>query len=595
MVRGGASTLAVALTICCAAMCSASGALRAAEPVDLSPARWPADDLQRCTQQMQLYGADKPLAEGSSGVVAGTTSPLAIRAGLEALKQGGTAADAVVATSLAQITLAGGAWVSYAGIYALVYFDAESGEVHCLNAGFNTVRAETDPSSIPLSEGPDARPSGRTAMVPGYMAGVEATHERFGKLPFDELLSPAIYFAEQGFEFTPLNEAQLMLRGEVLSRLPETKAIFTKADGTFYRRGEVFRQPALARTLRAVAEQGAAYMYTCRWAERMVEAVQRDGGKLALEDLKRYEPIWNAPARARVGEFEVCAPGPPAHGGVDLVEALNIMAAAGLPDMGDYRESAEAFFWLNQISDVAVLSHLEPSTLKAIFPGDPPTLAERMTPEHADNMWQRMRAGEFLLTKTPDSGGDRHSDAIVAVDRWGNVASVVHMINTNTWGATGIFVDGVSIPDAAGFQQNAIQTAGPGNRLADPMEPLVVLRSGRPVYALSSIGVGLHQKTLATLVNLLAAGRGLKPSVDAPSMHLPRHDATGAKTVLISEGDFAHQLLRDAKRMGLALDVLPAANRAVPRGYIVGAAMEPNTGLRQAVGSKFFNALPLGY
>jgi gamma-glutamyltranspeptidase/glutathione hydrolase len=294
-----------------------------------------------------------------------------------------------------------------------------------------------------------------------------------------------------------------------------------------------------------------------------------------------------------VGDFEVLSPGPPAHGGVDLTEALNIVGACGL-SVGDYRTSATAFFWLNQITDVAAISHLGDSIASLLFGGQRPTLGERTTVEHAQKLWQRMAKGAFFLTKAPAQVNDQHSDAIVAIDRYGNVAALVHTINTDAWGSTGIFVDGVSIPDSAASQQEAIARAGPGNRLPDPMEPLIVLRGGEPVYALASIGAGLHQKTLVTLLNLMA-GRDLKSAIDAPAPHLPKYDDIGGKTVQVTEGEFAPYLLQDAEKLGLKIHVFARdAERTAPRGFIVGAAIDSKSGLRRAAVSKTFNAVPLG-
>jgi gamma-glutamyltranspeptidase / glutathione hydrolase len=96
---------------------------------------------------------------------------------------------------MAQIALNAGATVSYAGILTAVYYDAKSGKVYSLNASWNRPRNEADPLSIP-SQG---TASGRSALVPGFMAGVQALHERFGRRPFAELFEPALWLADHGF------------------------------------------------------------------------------------------------------------------------------------------------------------------------------------------------------------------------------------------------------------------------------------------------------------------------------------------------------------------------------------------------------------
>ena len=348
----------------------------------------------------------------SNGVIAGTTSAAAGRAGLEALRQGGTAADAVLATSLAQITLAMGSWVSYAGILTMVYFDAGSGRFYNLNAGFNTVAGEDDPMTIPaqtnvLSPRPDAeiRPSGRTALVPGYMAGVQAAHKKFGKLAFKDLFAPAIYYAENGFELTPFHAGLIKLRQKVLSRLPETKAIFTKPDGSWVGEGDLFKQPALAATLRRIAARGADDMYTGEWGKKLVEAVRHDGGKMTMDDLKKYGVIWSDPLEIAYGGCKIYAPGLPAQGGVHIAEALNV-ASAGRPRRhGALFRVGQAFFWLSQITNLMALSFMPPQSVSQLLGGADGSLAARTGEEHARRVWSLMSAGKFPLTKVPASEG----------------------------------------------------------------------------------------------------------------------------------------------------------------------------------------------
>jgi gamma-glutamyltranspeptidase/glutathione hydrolase len=576
-------------------------------PTDLSPKKWRAGDLEIYNWLDKQFGLQNVLAEGANGVIAGTTSAAAERAGLEVLRQGGSAADAVLATSLAQITLAMGSWVSYAGILTMVYFDAGSGRFYNLNAGFNTVAGEDDPMTIPamtnvLSPRPDAEinPSGRTALVPGYMAGVQAAHKKFGKLPFKDLFAPAIYYADHGFELTPFHAGLVKLRRKVLSRLPETKAIFTKPDGSWVGEGDLFKQPALAATLRRIAARGADEMYTGEWGKRLVEAVRHDGGKMTQDDLKNYRVIWSDPLEIPYRGYKIYAPGLPAQGGVHVAEALNVAAQAGLSGMGHYSESAQAFFWLSQITNLMALSFVPEKTVSQFLGGADGSMAARAGEDHARRVWSLMSSGRFPLTKVPVSVEPRHSDAIVAIDRWGNMAAIVHSANTAVWGTTGIFVDGVSIPDPAAFQQRLIAQTGPGKRLPDPTEPLIIAKDGKPVVALSSIGAGLHQKTLSVLLNLMDFGMSVKPAIDAPCLNSPKYEADGSNKPQIFERDFCGLLLTAVKKLGLDVSVVSnALTSTVPRGYVisgyaVGAAIDPKGGY-QAVATDSLNGRALGY
>ena len=112
------------------------------------------------------------------------------------------------------------------------------------------------------------------------------------------------------------------------ARQPGTKAVFTRDDGSWYATGDRFSWPQLAHTLRQVAKHGADYMYTGPWAENLVEAVQSEGGKTTLEDLRRYESIWKAPLGSTFRGHDAHATAQPNLGGVNMVEAPNLVEQA---------------------------------------------------------------------------------------------------------------------------------------------------------------------------------------------------------------------------------------------------------------------------
>jgi hypothetical protein len=122
--------------------------------LDLSPARWPATARERAEKQ-ETAGwtpVEARTISGRSGVISTTASPIAVQAGLEALRQGGTAADAAATVALTEITTQLGSVVSYAGIIALVYYDAKTGKVYSLDAGYNSYQNETEPKTIPVAD-----------------------------------------------------------------------------------------------------------------------------------------------------------------------------------------------------------------------------------------------------------------------------------------------------------------------------------------------------------------------------------------------------------------------------------------------------------
>src|SRR5262245_58670767 len=239
----------------------------------MSPEAWPPGELEKYWQLQITTNWPNPAVEGSKGMVAVTTEAFAARVGLEALRQGGSAADAALATALTQIALTAGSLISYAGVLTMVYYDAASKKVYSLNAGYNTVLEEKEPLTIPGI----GMPSGRTVLVPGFLDGVQAAHDRFGKLPFASLFGEAIEVADKGFNLYGSLGRRIDYQKSVLTRLPETKREFTRENGDLYKAGDLFRQPQLAETLRKVAAQGTDYIYQGEWAKRFVAAVQSEG------------------------------------------------------------------------------------------------------------------------------------------------------------------------------------------------------------------------------------------------------------------------------------------------------------------------------
>ncbi len=280
-------------------------ALILATPVraaDISPGKWPAAERERAEKQEAAGWAPTAARSISSknGVVSAIASPIAVQAGVMVLREGGTAADAAATVALTEITAQLGSVVSYAGIMTLVYYDAKTNKVYSLDAGYNSYRNETEPKTIPVADmgpmnaaiqaargkdtsGPtaaSAKSKGRETLVPGFMAGIEAMHKRFGRLSFSDLFEPAIWYAERGVIVNPPLSGCFQLRHKFLARTPEGEQFLKQAGTDRPRSGGRFVQAELAGTLRAVANQGSRYMYTGPWAHDFREdRPAREGGR----------------------------------------------------------------------------------------------------------------------------------------------------------------------------------------------------------------------------------------------------------------------------------------------------------------------------
>lgn len=534
---------------------------------DMSPATWPEAERARL-EQLEGRGAMSPLAaqvvRTRTGLVSATVSPIAAYAGVRALQEGGTAADAAATTALTQVTLQLGSVVSYAGIFTMLYYDAQSHQVHSLDAGYNSYLGETDPASIPVADlgplpvanapKPTAGAKGRETLVPGFMAGLEAMQRRFGRMPFRELFAPAIWYADRGVRISPVLQYYFTVREKFLARTPEGRRFLAQSGHAAPQAGDLFVQPQLAGFLRAVADQGSRLMYTGRWADDFVRLVQREGGRVTGEDLRRYRPIWSEPFHEVVFGRTLYANGRPDIGTDGLFQGLKQAEALRLDLKPPYWTSAETFAALARIIQDA--SEVEP---------DP---------------------------------GPKHSNAIVVVDREGNIAVVTHTINAVIWGDTGIVVDGVPIPDSAGFQQRALAAIKPGDRVPHSILDTLAFDGAQPVLATASIGSSLLPETMRVLLGVLGQRRDLASLMAAPPLIImnsfsPGASRSGLSAVTVPQGAWPPDFIADLKRRGWAPTEVPAAAANGLRGTLAAVSLDPASGKRSAAdqpGVMVFNA-----
>lgn len=561
----------VAFVVMCMVLIPGSGS-----GADLSPAKWKADEKSRAEQAEQMpWPLQARVIEGQQGLVAGTMSPVAVHAGVEALRQGGTAADAAATVALTQVATALGSYVSYAGIMELVYYDAKSGKVTTLDAGWNSYAGETDPKSIPVTDlgalnfgrTPTEGAEGRKTLVPGFMAGIEQMHKRYGRLKFRELFEPAIWYAENGVTISPTLAAFFTMQQKYLSRTEEGKAFLHQAGSDLPKTGEKFVQADLAKTLRAVAAQGSSYMYAGAWGQHFVMAVEKAGGKATMEDMKRYAPTWEEPLTTTYMGRTVYVPGQNNGGSYQVLEALNLAEELKLDGMGPYNKDAKAFRALTGLLRKAEVDGYTDQYMRQ--QGMKSSREEQITKAYAKTAAATLAARE----PPPQEEMPHHSDAVVVVDKWGNIAALTHTINTLLWGTTGMVVDGVPIPDAAGFQQARLAGIKPGDRVPNDMTPVIAMEGTKPVLAMASIGASLMPETVRLLVGVLANKLDPLAAIAAPPLLMPsgplkEGDTFMTRPEMIPEGAYDAEFLARLRGLDVAVELKPAQDvRAIKRSY----------------------------
>jgi len=473
--------------------------------------------------------------------------------GREVLERGGSAVDAALASALARIVEDMGCIVSYAGIFMMVYYEASTGKVYSLNACFKVPEEETESLTIPYTGIPNAR----GVLVPGFMAGIQSAHNRFGTLPFSELFLPAINLAEQGFILASWHLAHIRNHWHILGVLPESRNIFLKRRyGLFrnYQTGDLFTQPELAHTLRQVAAHGSDYMYSGAWGRKLVDTLQSHGGNMIYRDLGEYEPVWSNPMHTTYNGYDVYALGNPSLGASMVVLSINLMECANLTNFPHVSQSAEALYRLIYCSRIPEFFYppYAPEIINSIIPGGNFSYATRADKHNAQLIWNKVLNGDWgdIERQIRRDGWTRpaHSEDIIAVDNEGNVAVVCHTINTDLWGNSGIFIDGVSVPAAAYFQREWVSKVGPGGYLPDTTNPIMILRNGLPAVASSCIGSDLHSATVQNLYNMLHFNMSMSQSRATPKFQSLDWNTLRQKVL---RGAFSQQLIETVQAKGI--------------------------------------------
>lgn len=470
---------------------------------------------------------------GERGMVVSQSEP-ASRVGAEILRRGGNAVDAAIAVSFAlAVTLPRAGNIGGDG-FMLVYL-AESGQTIALD--YRSVAPLAARAEMFLtSEGRTSNAARRghsAAAVPGTVAGLAHAHRRWGSLPWAALLAPAIRLTEDGVVLTHDEAFALTWARERLEPSPEALRSFYKPDGSAYRAGEVFRQPALANTLRAIAADPESF-YRGEIAQQIAASMQAHGGHITLEDLAAYRPVERQPLRANYRGFALATMPPPSGGGVSLVESLNILENFDLNAMGP--GSADATHVLAETMRLAYADRTR-------YVGDPDFVdvplagltSDAYAAERARRISMRRAADARSVSPgNPSSAVEsRDTTHFSIADSRGNVVSVTTTLG-DSFGA-GAAIDGAGFllnnqmknfaleymaRESATLSTSPANALAPGKRMMSTMSPTIVFRNERPWIVVGTPGGStIHNTILQILVNVIDHRMNIAEATHAPRIH----------------------------------------------------------------------------
>ncbi len=464
----------------------------------------------------------------SRNAMISTDHPLATQAGLAALRKGGSAVDAYLAAAAVQ-TVVEPEMTSLAGVFSVTVYDPSTGESRVVG-GLGAKPAAEDGD---LDEA--ARWSGRTVVTPGWVRSAHTAWQTWGKLSWADVFSDALVCARDGFVVDQLLWGNAFGYRSVLGRHPEARQVWF-ADGHMACVGDVLRQPALARTIEQLAEQGPDYFYEGEFARHYVETARAAGGRITLDDMSATEAFTtNAPVSVLplANGYELHTYGPM------YALALNLALIGGLGKRGRPASDADSLYLLVRIVEECWHLGLSLSDGWAPKSSGLEDIADAALPENAEKLWPQVESGP----PRPFDGMNYDTNAIVAVDSSGMVAHGTHSTSGSPFGA-GLMVDGVFASRAMYFFANPVLPFPVGLATS-----LLAVRDDKPVFAAGSPGIALFQNVFQNTLNVLEWGMEPGDSVQQPRFGAAKYPSQ-RPMVEVTMGE---EIIAEVQRRGIGL------------------------------------------
>lgn len=473
-------------------------------------------------------------AYGNEAMVV-TAHPEATKVGLEVLAKGGNAIDAMVAVHFALAVVYPSAGNIGGGGF-MVLRDS-SGAAFTLDfrekaplAAYEDMYLDEDGEVVPgLSLNGQ-----KAAGVPGSVDGMIRAHERFGKLPFETLIQPAIHLARKGFNITDQQAGNYNnLRKSFITYNRDSLNIpLVKQEP--WKKGDLLKQKELAQTLKRIQKNGREGFYSGETARLIVEEMEAGNGIITLEDLRRYESVWREPIIGQYDGYKVISMGPPSSGGIALVQLLGMAEHFDLSKSGHH--TARTIHLMTEMQRRVYAD-------RAVHLGDPDFWAVPQQ-QMLDPWYLKARAEEIDPRKAtpseevqamdlPEYQESEQTTHYSIVDADGNAVSVTTTINS-AYGAK-VFVSGAGfllnnemddfsskpgVPNLYGLLGGAANAIEPEKRMLSAMTPTILEKDGALFMVLGTPGGStIITSVFQTILNVIAHDMGMTEAVGAKRIH----------------------------------------------------------------------------
>ena len=470
-----------------------------------------------------------------------SSSKVASEVGIEILKKGGNAIDASVATAFALAVthptagnIGGGGFLVFmdsSGTTTTIDFrekaplkassDMFLDESGNLPKGINLYGGESTINHIGL----------KSVGVPGTVAGLYLAHQKYGKLPWADLVQPSIDLAKNGFELTwSLSRAAAFF--DANTQIQFLKDYFRKDNGELTQFGEIWKQPELANTLSEIKDHGQDGFYKGKVAKEIARFMKKNGGIITKEDLKSYTAVERKPIKGTYNGYDIYSMPPPSSGGVALIEMMNLMELASL-DSIEFN-STEYVHLLAEVMRRAFADraeHLGDSDFNMNTPLDKLT-----SKEFAKTRYENIDMSKASLSDSTKFGQIYDGSSTThfsVVDQNGNAVSLTYTLEhsygsgmgsndlgfifNNEMGDFNPMPNHTSISGLIGTSPNIIE---PEKRMLSSMTPTIIAKDGKPFLVIGSPGGRTIINTVfQTVLNVLGYGMPVDKAIESMKIH----------------------------------------------------------------------------
>jgi len=485
----------------------------------------------------------------------------ASKIGSDILQKGGNAFDAMVATELALAVaypyagnLGGGGFMIYrkntGEIGALDYREKAPLASHkdmYLDSLGNVIKNKSTLGAMAVG-------------IPGTVAGVFATHKKFGSLPIQEILKPVIALAKKGVIVTQKQEDRIKKYQHYFLEVNKNPILFDKP----WKKGDTIKYPALAKTLERISQNGRDEFYKGETAKRLVTFMQANGGIITEEDLAKYEAKWRTPITFTYDNLRIISMSPPASGGICLAQIMNGIEPFDLDKFGH-----------NSTKSIQVITEAERRAYadRSFYLGDPDfvkiPIETLKSKEYTKN-----RMNDFSFKKATSSTDVSHGSITMIesdetthysiVDQFGNAVSATTTIN-GAYGSKlycadlGFFLNNEmddfsskpGVPNMFGLVGAEANKIEPEKRMLSSMTPTIVEKNGQLHMVVGTPGGStIITSVLQTILNVHEFDMGMQEAVNQPRFHhqwLP-------DVIKMEPKGFNKQVKKDLQQLGYKLD-----------------------------------------